>query len=125
MTAVEYQAWSQRTAEYPQSYIYGVENEEMSLDHNGYARTFPFYLCLGLAGEAGEVIECFKKFWRKQTTSLTQEEKEKVKLELGDVLWYVTQICTELDLSLEDVFEANKNKLQARLANNGYYTRKE
>ena len=38
-----------------------------------------------------------------------------MKGELGDVLWYLTQICTELDLSLEEVAAENIEKLFDRL----------
>ena len=42
-------------------------------------------------------------------------EIDPTELELGDVLWYLTQICTELDLTLEEVAEANLVKLFDRL----------
>jgi NTP pyrophosphatase (non-canonical NTP hydrolase) len=38
-----------------------------------------------------------------------------LKSELGDVLWYLTQICTELNLTMEEVAEANLVKLFSRL----------
>lgn len=106
MTAEEYQKWSKSTAQYPQSlissYKYGVDV------------TFPFYLCLGLAGECGEVIEVLKKFARREEPEMNEEEKGKLKLELGDLLWYFSQICTESGFTLSEVMEANKHKLEAR-----------
>lgn len=102
MTASEYQEWSKSTARYPRSY-----NEH-------WEDTFPFYLCLGLAGETGEVVEIFKKFARRNDIQLNTEEKGKVKFELGDLLWYWTQICTELGFTIEEVMEANKQKLEER-----------
>lgn len=110
MTAQEYQEWSRSTARYPPSYV----NQRGPNDLVSLCGSFPFYLCLGLAGECGEVIEIFKKFWRRQDAALTQDEKESLKLELGDVLWYWTQICSELGLSIEEVMEANKQKLLTR-----------
>ena len=43
------------------------------------------------------------------------EERQALKGELGDVLWYLTQICTELDLTLEEVAAYNLEKLLDRL----------
>jgi len=105
----EYQEWSKSTAWYPESLI-----DLGGPDGSGLRSTFPFYLCLGLAGEVGEVVEVFKKFARREATELNQEEIEKVKLELGDMLWYWTQICSELGLTISEVMEANKTKLTER-----------
>lgn len=70
---------------------------------------------LGLAGEAGEVIELIKKhcFHGKPL------DRENLRKELGDVLWYISAICTEVGLELSDVAEANIDKLFARYPN-GY-----
>ena len=112
MTAEEYQAWSKSTARYPQSFV----DQSMYVWDDYKPKTFPFYLCLGLAGECGEVIEVFKKFARRNNTQLNQEEKEKAKLELGDLLWYYSQILTELGMTFSEVMEANKHKLEERYA---------
>lgn len=70
---------------------------------------------LGLAGEAGEVVELIKKhcFHGKPL------DRENLRKELGDVLWYISAICTEVGLELGDVAEANIDKLFARYPN-GY-----
>lgn len=65
---------------------------------------------MGLAGEAGEVIEHLKKAIF-HGHDVDTEELEK---ELGDVFWYLTALATELDLSLEDIADRNVRKLQAR-----------
>ena len=39
-------------------------------------------------------------------------------LELGDVLWYVAQLATELNLSLDTIAETNLTKLASRAARN-------
>jgi len=101
----EYQIWSKSTARYPQSFIIDCDKPRL---------TFPFYLCLGLAGECGEAIEVLKKFARRRDTTLNTEEKEKLKYELGDMLWYFTHICTEVGLTLSEVMDANKQKLEQR-----------
>ncbi|MBI1742875.1 nucleoside triphosphate pyrophosphohydrolase family protein [Candidatus Acetothermia bacterium] len=73
------------------------------------------YPTLGLANEAGEVAGKIKKIFRDRKGQITDADREALKSELGDVLWYLTQICTELDLSLEEVAEANITKLFSRL----------
>ena len=72
------------------------------------------YPTLGLTGEAGEVADKVKKLIRDRDGVVDQRFKEDVALELGDVLWYVAQLATELGLSLEDVASANLRKLRSR-----------
>ncbi len=72
------------------------------------------YLPLGLAGEAGEVAEKFKKIIRDKNGEINKMDKQEIKKELGDVLWYISQISTELDLELEEVAKNNLNKLSSR-----------
>jgi len=74
------------------------------------------YPTLGLANEAGEVAGKIKKIFRDKGGEISPADREALKQELGDVLWYLTQICTELDLSLEEVAEANLAKLFSRQA---------
>ena len=73
------------------------------------------YLLLGLCGETGELAEKTKKIIRDKDGVFTDEDKEDYKKELGDVLWYLSQISTHLDLSLEDVAKSNLEKLFSRL----------
>jgi NTP pyrophosphatase (non-canonical NTP hydrolase) len=113
MTLQEYQEWSKQTAKYPESFVVTADGV-----HHDVQLTFPFYLCLGLAGEAGEVVEVIKKFARREDTKLNQEELSKLKLELGDLIWYWTQICTEVGFTMEEVLEANKQKLEERYGKN-------
>ena len=49
---------------------------------------------------------------------ITPYDRDSLKHELGDVLWYLTMLCTELNLTLEEVAEANINKLADRRARN-------
>jgi NTP pyrophosphatase (non-canonical NTP hydrolase) len=44
--------------------------------------------------------------------------REALKLELGDVLWYVAQLSSELGFELSEIAEANLNKLASRAARN-------
>ena len=73
------------------------------------------YPTLGLVNEAGEVAGKIKKIFRDKNGVFSEADKEALKGELGDVLWYLTQICTNLGLSLEEVAEANLDKLFSRL----------
>lgn len=74
------------------------------------------YPTLGLVNEAGELAGKVKKIFRDKEGKIGPEEREALKGELGDVLWYLAQICTELDLTLEEVADANLEKLLSRLA---------
>ena len=65
---------------------------------------------LGIAGEAGEVADLFKK----SLFHLHPIDLDKVQKELGDVLWHIASIATLLDLDLADIAAGNLAKLQAR-----------
>jgi NTP pyrophosphatase (non-canonical NTP hydrolase) len=70
---------------------------------------------LGLMGEAGEISEKFKKIIRDQDAKLTKENKQEIKKELGDLLWYISVVSTYLGLKLDDVATFNIDKLASRL----------
>ncbi|HEU5103060.1 MAG TPA: nucleoside triphosphate pyrophosphohydrolase family protein [Roseiflexaceae bacterium] len=74
------------------------------------------YPTLGLANEAGEVAGKIKKIFRDKGGLIEDADRQALKYELGDVLWYLTQICTELDLTLQEVAAANLEKLFSRQA---------
>lgn len=69
---------------------------------------------LGLVGEAGEVAEKFKKIVRDKEGVVSVEDKQEVKKELGDVLWYISAISEYLDIPLEDVAAGNLEKVLSR-----------
>ncbi len=96
MTFQEYQEKSTLTALYP---VFGA----------GYV-----YPALGLASEAGEVAGKIKKIIRDFGGVVDAERKEQLRAELGDVLWYTAQLALQLDLSLDDIAEANIAKLMSR-----------
>ncbi|MBU6250491.1 MAG: nucleoside triphosphate pyrophosphohydrolase family protein [Cyanobacteria bacterium REEB417] len=96
----EYQRRSRQTARYPQ------------------AGTNPIYPTLGLCGEAGEVADKVKKVIRDRAGHFDAAVRDDLLLELGDVLWYVAQLCSELDLDLDAVAAANLEKLASRMARN-------
>ena len=97
MTFEEYQTKSRQTAKYPNA------------DNNF------IYPTLGLAGEAGEVAEKVKKILRDNNGLASEERVQEIKKELGDVLWYLSQLATEFGLSLEEIAQSNLEKLLSRL----------
>ena len=73
------------------------------------------YPAFGLAGEAGEVLEQIKKSIRENDGSyLTEERTANIRLELGDVLFYIGMLATALNLNMEDIATANIEKLITR-----------
>ena len=83
--------------------------------YNGYMEK-----ALGLAGETGEVLEIIKKMIRDKggVFETTQEDREKLKKELGDVLWYLSALAFYNDIELDDVARTNLSKLKDRQERN-------
>ncbi len=93
----EYQIKSRKTAAYP------------TIGHP------VIYPTLGLANEAGEVAGKIKKVFRDREGQISEETRQALKAELGDVLWYIAQVATELNLSFDEIAEYNITKLYDRL----------
>ena len=72
------------------------------------------YPILGLAGEAGELCNKYKKNLRDKGGEADVNDIDQMAKELGDVLWYVAQIATELGTDLETVARRNLMKLEDR-----------
>ena len=75
------------------------------------------YLTLGLCGESGEVAEKMKKIIRDHRDSdmdALYNKREEIKKELGDVLWYISSLSSELGIDLNEVAEKNIEKLKSR-----------
>ena len=72
------------------------------------------YPTLGLVGEAGEVAEKVKKVIRDKQGIFDEESKKGIKKELGDVLWYLSNLCNEFNFSFEEVALQNLEKLSLR-----------
>ena len=72
------------------------------------------YPTLGLVGEAGEVADKVKKILRDKNGVFDKDSKDEIKLELGDVLWYISQLSSELGYELEEIANANLQKLNSR-----------
>lgn len=72
-----------------------------------------FLAAFGLAGEAGEVEDLIKK-WIFHDTSM---DKDHLKKEMGDVMWYFTLLALSFDFTLDEIMAANAEKLKARFPN--------
>ena len=68
---------------------------------------------LGLCGEAGEIADIIKK----HLAGAKEIDREHLREELGDVLWYLAEACDCFDFTLEDVAKANIEKLAKRHPN--------
>ena len=72
------------------------------------------YPALGVTAEAGEVVNKIKRVIRDKDGVMSQEDKEDIGAEIGDVLWYLATLATELGQSLADIAQHNLDKLQGR-----------
>ena len=100
MTFSEYQTKAKETAKFPD-------------EENAF-----IYAALGLAGETGEVTEKVKKIWRDKGKAVTDEDRKEIKKEMGDVLWYLSQLAEKLGINFDDVAISNLEKTSSRLARN-------
>jgi NTP pyrophosphatase (non-canonical NTP hydrolase) len=96
----EYQTAALASASYP------------SLGHN------MVYPSLGMVGEAGEVAEKVKKYWRNHgvtdASGLTAGQRQELGKEIGDVMWYCAALAWELGLKLDEIGQGNIDKLTDR-----------
>lgn len=99
MTLNDYQLKALETANYPQEFkiIYPV---------------------LGLTGEAGEVSDKVKKVIRDNNNVFTDDRKQEIAKEIGDVLWYIATLSHDLGYSLEEIGQMNYDKLKSRKERN-------
>ncbi len=69
---------------------------------------------LGIAGESSEIAEKWKKIVAYENGELTEDKKAELAKEMGDVLWYIAAFAQSLGLSLQDIAEANIEKVLSR-----------
>ena len=74
------------------------------------------YLITGISGEAGEVCSAYAKWVRGDYDSV--ERDSRLTKELGDIMWFVSNLCHELNITMEELIEKNTTKLSKRLADN-------
>jgi len=109
----EYQAAAKTTA----LYLDEVKKTFKNLPEGIIKMLGVSYAGLGM-GEVGEVQGKVKKIIRDCGGILTEKHKEEIKKELGDCLWYIAAMCTELDIDMNTVAEANIKKLFSRKERN-------
>lgn len=95
MTFEEYQEKARKTAIYP---------KEVGLA----------YVTLGLTGEAGEIANKVKKVFRDSNGELTGEARQSIAGEICDLMWYVSALCDELNISMNMLAEVGIQKLEDR-----------
>ena len=71
------------------------------------------YLAIGLAGEVGEVLNLLKKKMYYMNYNM---DYHKLKDEMGDCLYYLTNLITDCGWTLEEVMELNAKKVKEILA---------
>ena len=107
MTGNEYQDLAMRTndGKSKDRLIYIISSNNGAVDIAGLLNG-----CLGLAGEAGELLDLFKKcfFHGKEF------DEDHAKKEIGDVMWYVAMICKSMGWNLDEILQMNIDKLKAR-----------
>jgi NTP pyrophosphatase (non-canonical NTP hydrolase) len=102
LTFEDYQLTSQRTDQVPLVASHSPELRERAL----------MVPLLGLAGESGSLLTEYKKWLREGDAYILF--KDQIAEELGDVLWYVTNLASKAGLRLEDVAERNLKKTRDR-----------
>ena len=105
-----YQEKAKETTDFPDIVV-----QEKGVGDDNYANYI--YPALGLAGEAGEVLEQIKKIVRNNHGVITRDRELKVFGELGDVLWYVAILADEFGFNLSAIAENNIKKLAERKKN--------
>lgn len=105
MNFLDYQYGTQKTALYP-----GAGNPHST---EGLA-----YVTLGLVGEAGEIANKVKKILRDDNGAISVGVRDTLVDEAGDVAWYLSQLCDQLGVSMEQVCRLNLQKLADRAKRN-------
>lgn len=95
-----------RLVKNPQVIINETTPEKMDLNH----------MALGVAGEAGEIVDCIKK----HTIYNQPLNVVNLKEEIGDMLFYVTRILDTQELTIEECLQANQDKLNKRYPESTY-----
>ena len=68
---------------------------------------------VGISAESGEFMEIIKKMIF-QGKPCNDDNLEHLKIELGDIMWYVAQACMALEVDMDDVLDTNIKKLEKR-----------
>jgi NTP pyrophosphatase (non-canonical NTP hydrolase) len=90
------------------STLLGGEHDIIDMDATLLSQIF------GLVGESGEVAEKFKKLIRDKKGKISEEDRQEILKELGDILWYVNSVSHLLGSTLEEVAKKNLDKVLSR-----------
>lgn len=102
----EYQLLAHGFGDYTVPTVAESENVERECNY--------IYPAMGLAEESGEVVGKIAKAIRDEKGYISPARKEEIKKELGDVAWFLAELCTCFNLSLESVCVGNIEKLTSR-----------
>lgn len=112
MLANVYQSRTAQTAMYRRSNLEIAQKIDL---HDGVVLLNLSYTALGLASEAGEVSSLVKKLMRDEGGNFRSVPfQNKMAIELGDCMWYISEIATILGFDLEQIMIENIEKLRAR-----------
>jgi NTP pyrophosphatase (non-canonical NTP hydrolase) len=109
LSFAEYQALAERTSR-QRGAVYSADPERTSAAFKDGARDRLLNGLLGLSGESGELLDLLKKHLFHDHPL----DREKARRELGDVLWYASEVASALDMDLGLVAAANIQKLRDR-----------
>jgi NTP pyrophosphatase (non-canonical NTP hydrolase) len=101
------------TTSKPSKQYIDFQDRLQELEVQGFHTERLLTAAVGMSAEAGEFTEIVKKIIF-QGKPVNQENLFHLKRELGDIMWYVSQACIGLDISLEEVIQMNFEKLSAR-----------
>lgn len=73
-------------------------------------------MAMGISGEAGEVLEKWKKIVAYKDGVISDEDSEGLKKELADVVWYIAVMAERLGFKFDEIMELNVKKLADRKA---------
>jgi NTP pyrophosphatase (non-canonical NTP hydrolase) len=91
------------------------QKQALTTAHNSYEPLMQQTIwAMGIAGEAGEVIEKWKKVVAYKEGKISDDDVADLAKELGDVVWYIAVMADSLGLSFDDVMQRNVKKLQDR-----------
>jgi NTP pyrophosphatase (non-canonical NTP hydrolase) len=113
----QYQERAHKTAIYPTD----ISLEKYSPNGNYYPPTPNLkwiYPALGLSAETGELMNKLKKVIRDKNGDIDSEMMLDIKDEMGDILWYISELCNSLNLDLETIASMNLAKLAQRAMHN-------
>ena len=101
------------TTSKPSKNFEDFQSRIQDLEQQGFYTERLLTAAVGMSAEAGEFTEIVKKIVF-QGKPVNEENLFHLKRELGDIMWYVSQACLALNISLEEVIQMNFEKLSAR-----------